>query len=102
MGVEDASLAALPPTLVRRAELALLIASCTDGMRRDITAIFPKTIESKPMATSPSPLPGEAISFQNTKLRPSSPTCAADVVDADPTSPQMQAMRSAADSIFEA
>ena len=105
MRVDEESLATLLPTPQLRAELALLIALCTDGMRRAVAANFVPPDKPNTSANTPSSSPPEnnLIDFDGLVIDEVSDTeLARRRRYEDLSSPQMQAMRRAAFSFFDA
>ena len=108
MKVDEDSLTSLLPTPALRAELALLVALCTDEMRRNVLSNFPeprkRTASANPL-TSPllALLDGDLIDFTEEE---SDERVAAEhrrrQRDEDLASPQMQGMKRAALSFFDA
>ena len=108
MKVDEDSLTTILPTPGLRTELALLLALCTDQMRRDVLANFPepepRNVVSASLADSrPSPvLCGDLIDF--TEAQSDEAEAAKDRQrqrDRDLASPQMQRMKRAALSFFD-
>jgi len=107
MKVDNDSLTSLLPTPALRAELALLVALCSDEMRRNVLANFPepdKKASANPSASPPfALLDGVLIDFTEEEADGS-----ADAEhrrrqrDKDLGSPQMQGMKRAALSFFDA
>jgi hypothetical protein len=107
MKVDNDSLTSLLPTPALRTELALLVALCTDEMRRNVLANFPepeKRVSASPMASPRFALfDGDLIDFTEEEEDGK-----ADAEhrrrqrDRDLSSPQMQGMKRAALSFFDA
>ena len=110
MKVDDESLTSLLSTPALRLEFALLVALCTDAMRRDVLSNFPEpaatTASASPLRSPSSTLlDGDLIDF--TDEEPDANGSIADddrrrIRDRDLASPQMQGMRRAALSFFDA
>ena len=107
MKVDNDSLTSLLPTPALRTELALLVALCTDEMRRNVLANFPepeRRVSASPMASPRFALfDGDLIDFAEEEEDGK-----ADAEhrrrqrDRDLSSPQMQGMKRAALSFFDA
>lgn len=107
MKVDDDSLTSILPTPALRAELALLVALCTDEMRRNVLANFPepdrRASASPPASSSFALFDGDLIDFTEEEEDGE-----ADAEhrrrqrDKDLSSPQMQGMKRAALSFFDA
>lgn len=110
MKIDDESLTSLLSTPTLRLELALLVALCTDSMRRDVLSNFPEpaatTASATPLGSPPSaPLDGDLIDFTDEESDSDGRIAADDrrrIRDRDLASPQMQGMRRAALSFFDA
>ena len=110
MKVDDESLTSLLSTPALRLELALLVALCTDAMRRDVLSNFPEpaatTASASPLMSPPLALPnGDLIDFTDEESDADGKIAAENrrrIRDRDLASPQMQGMRRAALSFFDA
>ena len=107
MKIDDESLTSLLSTPSLRLELALLVALSTDAMRRDILSNFPEpaaTIASTSSLRSP-PLElsdGDLIDFTDEEPDADAADARRRIRDRDLASPQMQGMKRAAVSFFDA
>ncbi|KAL8729984.1 MAG: hypothetical protein Q9181_004820 [Wetmoreana brouardii] len=108
MKVDEESLTSLLSTPASRAELALLVALCTDQMRRDVLDNFPQPDKASAQSI---PLPSSPLSLLDDLIDLGEGQESDEVVDAernrrlrdrDLASPQMQGMKRAALSFFDA
>ena len=107
MKVDDESLTSLLSTPALRLELALLVALCTDAMRRDVLSNFPEPAaipaSAGPARSSPLTLLDEdLIDFTDEESDADAAKERRRIRDRDLASPQMQGMRRAALSFFDA
>jgi len=108
MKVDEDSLTSLLPTPALRAELALLVALCTDEMRRNVLSNYPEPEEQSPVVSPPAslssaPLCRDLIDFTEEE---SDENVAAErrrrQRNKDLSSPQIQRMKRASLSFFDA
>ena len=102
----DESLKSLLSTPALRLELALLVALCTDAMRREVLSNFPEPVATTTSAsslTSPSfaPLDGDLIDFTDEESDADTAEDRRRIQDRDLATPQMQGMKKAALSFFD-
>ena len=107
MEVDDESLTSLLSTPSLRLELALLVALCTDAMRPDVLSTFPEpattTASASQLGSPPLTLPdGDLIDFIDEEPNADAAEDRRRIRDRDLASPQIQGMRRAALSFFDA
>ena len=107
MKVDDESLTTLLPTPTLRLELALLVALCTDAMRRDVLSNFPEPVATTASANSlMSPplaaLEGDLIDLTDEESDTDIAEDRRRIRNRDLASPQMQGMKRAGLSFFDA